>query len=651
MVIFVKNRSAMNRKFSFFILMFFVVNIAAISQNKTIDSLKTILSDASGSNQILVLIELSCEYLYVDIDTSTLFAEEALSLATKSGNTEILSNTYKKSADIYTRIAWKNYSSGLYRKSDENFNNALSIYKQLNDTIGIANSYYTLALCNKYWGQYRKAVKYAQNGYDYYEAINSKDGIADIYLVLGYIYVAWGNNEQSEYYFDKAFKLLNELGKDKSLGFAFLGKGNVFFAFSKTDSAYIHYNKALKIFEKTGHTYGIALCLRDIGRYYLHDENFKEAELAFNRSLELLEQIKNKRGISELLILKGKFFFKKGDYKNAIKYYNSGQELAISTELHEDIIKNNKYISEAYELLGDKNNALKFYKRYSFLKDSVFSAEKFEQITEMQTKYETEKKEQENIILRKEIELKDVKEQKHKNFLRFLFILLSALFLLIVLLFIMFRMKANSLRKTRLIFKREKQLAEMEIKNKENENKVLLAEKNREEIENLLLEEELMAEQEINRLERDKHEADILHKNQELTSLTAQFINKNDTLGKIKRILATESIKIAPDYKTCNKNIISVINSNIDNDLDWKNFKISFEEVHAGFMDRLLDKYPDLTLNEQKLCAYLRIDLTSNEISQIMNISPASVGKNRQRLRKKLEVDPERELKDYIQTV
>ncbi|MCK4664200.1 MAG: tetratricopeptide repeat protein [Bacteroidales bacterium] len=640
----------MNKKNILFIFLIFALKIG-FSQQNNIDSLKNLLNQASINEKIITLIELSGEYWNINIDTSTLYAEEALSLAKESGNKELLSKAYKNIANIYTGIAWKNYSSGFYRKSDENFNKALSIHKQLNDTLWIAKTYYALALCNKYWGQYRKAVKYAQFGYDNYEKINSKDGIADIYLVLGYIYVAWNNHKQSKYYFDKAIKLLSELDKDKSLGFAFLGKGNVFFAFSETDSAFIYYNKALKIFEKTGQTYGIALCLRDIGKYYLHKGNFKESKLVFNKSLKLLEQIKSKRGISELLILKGKYFFKKGDYINAVKFFNSGQELAISMELHENIIKNYKYISEAYELLNDKNNALKYYKRYSFLKDSVFSAEKFEQITEMQTKYETEKKEQENIILRKEIEIKEVKEQKHKIFLKFLYILSSALFLLIVLLFIMFRMKANSLKKTRIIYKKEKQLAELAIKNKENENKALIAEKKREEAENLMLQEELKAEQEINLLEKEKHEADILHKNQELTTLTVQFINKNETLGKIKRILVTESIKTAPNYKTCNNKLVSIINSNIDNDIDWKNFKISFNEVHAGFIERLLDKHPELTLNEQKLCAYLRINLTSNEIAQIMNISTGSIGKNRQRLRKKLEINQQLELKEYIQAI
>lgn len=314
------------------------------------------------------------------------------------------------------------------------------------------------------------------------------------------------------------------------------------------------------------------------------------------------------------------------------------------------ILKDNYfYLSMVDSALGKYSDAYKHFKIYSNYKDSIFNTEKSKQIAEIRTRYETEKKENENVILRNELEIKMIKDAKNRNFLRFLFFISLILLVLALLLFRLFRLRNMALKKHKLLLEREKQLSEMQIKNKENENKILITEKEKEKIENLLLMEELKAQQEITMLQKEKHEADLQLKNKELSSLMLQFINKNEILGKIKIIILEELKNPNADFHAGLQKTLSEIQNNIDMEIDWKKFKINFEVVHGNFFERLNESFPGLTSNEQKLAGYLRMNLTSSEIAQIMCISVDSVSKNRQRLKKKLNILPERELKDFIQ--
>ena len=84
---------------------------------------------------------------------------------------------------------------------------------------------------------------------------------------------------------------------------------------------------------------------------------------------------------------------------------------------------------------------------------------------------------------------------------------------------------------------------------------------------------------------------------------------------------------------------------------DWNNFKLHFEQIHTGFFKILYEKHPILTDDEIKVCSYLRIGLSTNEISQILNILPNSVNKRRNRLRKKFELLPKDGLIEFLNKI
>lgn len=91
-----------------------------------------------------------------------------------------------------------------------------------------------------------------------------------------------------------------------------------------------------------------------------------------------------------------------------------------------------------------------------------------------------------------------------------------------------------------------------------------------------------------------------------------------------------------------------MITSHIQSEDEWESFKIHFEKVHPGFFNVLKEKYPNLTTNDLKLCAYIRIGLNIKQIAQMTAVLPATIKTNRYLLKKKLQIDEDMSIDDYI---
>ncbi len=386
----------MNKYFSIVILII-LFSIKVHAQHSKKDSLTQKLQTATLHDKVKLYLQLS--------DWADNYAE-SINYCAKALNIANELKNIQYQADINYAMAVVHYSEGKYMYSEKRFLEALGFYQQKIDSISIAKTYYRLALCYKYWGKYRNAIKYAQLTLDLNEKLKSVSGIVDATLVFGYIYQAWGNQKEAEVYFNKALQMLDRNKPNSNLAFALLGKGNVNFAIAKKDSAKSLFDESYEIFLAIKSEYGQALCLRDLANFYISEKDYKKAESTIDRSLGLLKSINNKRGISEVLVLKGNMYYKKGNYQRAIELYQAGQKLAVEMELQEEIVKNYKTISKVYEARKDLAKSLKYYKLYSEMKDSVFTSETFEQISEMQIKYETDKKEKENNLLKIDNELK-----------------------------------------------------------------------------------------------------------------------------------------------------------------------------------------------------------------------------------------------------
>jgi ligand-binding sensor domain-containing protein/DNA-binding CsgD family transcriptional regulator len=134
----------------------------------------------------------------------------------------------------------------------------------------------------------------------------------------------------------------------------------------------------------------------------------------------------------------------------------------------------------------------------------------------------------------------------------------------------------------------------------------------------------------------------IESKAKELSIAAMSIIKKNELLTSIKKEL--QNIKMNAEVKT----VIKKIEKNLSDNKDWQLFEEAINNVDTNFLKKLKEVHPNLTSNELRLCAYLRLNLSSKEIASLLNISPRSVDIKRYRLRKKINLPTKKGLVDYI---
>ncbi len=132
-------------------------------------------------------------------------------------------------------------------------------------------------------------------------------------------------------------------------------------------------------------------------------------------------------------------------------------------------------------------------------------------------------------------------------------------------------------------------------------------------------------------LERQRLEQEVERTNRELTSATFNLIRKNEMLQKIK-----DDLHEAQTHTATVERVVRQVDLHIEGDHDWEVFQAAFNQIHNDFFRRLQTDFPDLTPGDLRLCAYLRLNLSSKEIAPLFNISVRGVENKRYRLRKRL---------------
>lgn len=153
----------------------------------------------------------------------------------------------------------------------------------------------------------------------------------------------------------------------------------------------------------------------------------------------------------------------------------------------------------------------------------------------------------------------------------------------------------------------------------------------------------------------DQLQAELKHKASELASSTMNLIQHNDMLLQLDDDMRDLSEAVRRDEKKSAltqkvQNIRSLLQSQLNDDEGWAQFEENFNVVYDDFMVNLMREYPNLKKADRKLCAYLKMGLSSKEMASLLNMSVRSIETARYRLRKKLNLDQGDNLTNFIQT-
>ena len=151
-------------------------------------------------------------------------------------------------------------------------------------------------------------------------------------------------------------------------------------------------------------------------------------------------------------------------------------------------------------------------------------------------------------------------------------------------------------------------------------------------------------------LKEQRLRQELEHRNQQLTSYTLNFIQKNELMSELRN--KVEELQKQKQWTSRDFRQLKMhIQQHVSIDQDWENFKLHFESVHPDFFHNLNINFPDLGPKERKLCALIRLSLNIKESAVVLGISPDSVKTARHRLRKKMNLSYEESIQDVLMQV
>ncbi len=163
-------------------------------------------------------------------------------------------------------------------------------------------------------------------------------------------------------------------------------------------------------------------------------------------------------------------------------------------------------------------------------------------------------------------------------------------------------------------------------------------------------------EQEIITLKNEQLELKVKHKSQELANTAISLAGKNEILIELKADLLkiSEELNSGKELTNIRRNILVLntkIDNNISNDDNLKKFEEHFDLVHNNFVEKISEQYPSLTINERKMCAFIKMGLSSKDIAPLLNISFRGAETLRYRLRKKFNLKQRESLTQFLNTI
>ncbi|HYG52970.1 MAG TPA: tetratricopeptide repeat protein [Flavobacteriales bacterium] len=313
---------------------------------------------------------------------------------------------FKKGSELSFKINYKKgrlknlyqvgryyYNTADYARSIEYVFRSLKIAKEIKDTLLVAECYKTIASIYDGQSNFAKALEYNLNALKLYESIHFNEGISACYNNMGVVYNALGNHKKALGNFSKAAKIDKSRNDKAGLSRIYTNIGTTYYYVGNFDTALVYLQKSLTMAEELGDHKGMSSCYTNIGSIYGNRSNYKKALEYFTESLKIDEMLGDKLGMSKDYINIGLAYMNLKNFPKSKEYMMKAKELKfmIGDVRGQSLVF--KALSEMYADWGNFREAYRNFIRYTTLNDSVFSADNTEQINQLKTASEVEKKE------------------------------------------------------------------------------------------------------------------------------------------------------------------------------------------------------------------------------------------------------------------
>ena len=501
-------------------------------------------------------------------------------------------------------------------------NRAIIIAEELDDPFYKARTRVNLAQLYLRIGDYGSALTELENIQEDAARLEDQSVYAEVLRTIGNIGFIQYNYETAEQYLKDAEKIYEELRDTSRLSNVYDNLANVYLETARStvpetdsvridttqmDKAILYYNKALDIKLKLGNPMNYGGTYINLSIVYNDLGDLDKAGSYSKLALEIAEENNALLMATYPLRTLGHIALKKGELQQALDYSKRSLEIAEELDLIYERKDAHANLSRIYESLKNYELAYFHYYEEKELNDELLKEDANQRLSKLRAELEDQEKQQQIRLLESEQKLKDTR----------FFAITTSLGLLLALV---------ALGGARVISQKQKRLIESER-------------------DKLIIENEKQVAQEKLKNEELRNE----HLQKGLTNYALQIVEKNEFLEQVKSDISTikSEVKSEDAVKDINK-LGSRIYQNLMIDQQREEFEHTVNELCSSFFNTLDTKYPDLTRQEKRLASLLRLDLSSKDIAGILNITPKSVDQSRYRLRKKLDLDKERNLVAYL---
>lgn len=610
------------------LITFLLSSFFVISQNfKDIDSLLLVYSKTpNDTSKVRLLRDLFYATMYNDIELSKKYAFKSLLLAEQiddklgiaRGN-YIIACHYKNlskidSSKIYLEKAMQQYTNLNYEYGKflvnqlladiahklSKYDEALKIYTECienrikaEDSSKLANMYIGRAKTHQNIGNIKIAYKDILLALAIHNKIDKPLWKADALYQLGVLDGILKNNKKALDYQLQAYEIYKEYNDKSFMGTAAFGIGYLYAKLNDYENAKKYLKISIELCTEIKDFSYAGAAKRELGIVFIDEGEYKTGISYLLDALEIHKNGINNEHLLNTLTALGNAYNQINKPKEALKHFDEAVLLHKTKALNGYPAPIYWGKSKTLELLKDYQSSLSNYKTYKSLNDSIFNEKKSKQIEELRTIYDTEKKEQQITLQENEITVLE-QQAEISNLQKLLLGLGLALSLLVFGIgYYAFRQKIKR-----------------------------------------------------NKLEKEKLDTELAFKKKELTTHALHLAKKNEALLSLKE--KAEALKISENNTNGYQQLIRTINFDLQDDNNWENFSKYFQEVHKDFNSIVKQKFTDITSNELRLMSLIKMNLSTKEIANILNISIPGVKKARQRLRKKMQLSTNDSLEDAI---
>lgn len=479
---------------------------------------------------------------------------------------------------------------------------ALEIAKVLPYPAGEAYANRVVGVAHWAKGNLDLSFKFLMEARRSYKELDDSLGLANSSLNIGMAYADQGNYPLAEKNYEQALDIFKRKQKDSRVATTFTKIADALLLQEKYQPAFEYLNRALTIHRRTGFLYGIAEVNRKLGKLAAAKGEMDDAISYFLLAVEVGKKRNDQVGLAQNYLGIGSAYLSKQERGLAEDYLKRSQKIAEESGLQS--VRRDLYATfkKLEEQRGNYRQALAFGDIYLQVRDSLFTQEKSNLIANLEARRAFEAKEEELLLAQKNLDLM-VKENRISQ--------LTKLLLVLILLLAVGVAYTLIARKNTVI---DENYADLEKAQQQKENL----------------------------------ETALLSKEQELTSYTLNFVQKNEGISALKRLTDSLGKDLGKEHRSKLRGITRQLDNLLNVDEDWEDFRRHFENVHPNLITSLNKAFPGLTQNDFRLIALIRLNLTTRETSTVLGISPDSVKTARYRLRKKLGLESGENLLDFL---